>query len=263
MTEHETHHNSAHTPSHEPHQEKKSSSGNNLSIPVAIVVAGFLIAGAILYTDRGSVKADGVNIPARGAVGADSAQATPEDLALRPDDHILGNPSADVLVIEYSDPECPFCKRFHGTMQQIMDTYAKAGNVAWVYRHFPLDQLHPKARKEAEAMECANELGGATTFWKYTNRLYELTPSNNGLDAATLPQIAGELGLDTTKFNVCLSSGKYKDRVDRDFQNGVKVGVSATPTSIIWNKKTNKQSTIAGAYPFENIKTIIGQVVGQ
>lgn len=101
-------------------------------------------------------------------------------------DHIAGNPQADLLIIEYSDPECPFCKRFHETMTQVMNEYGKQGKVAWVYRHFPLDSIHSKARHEAEAMECAGEIGGNTKFWEYLNKLEEITPANNQLDPTLL-----------------------------------------------------------------------------
>jgi len=108
-------------------------------------------------------------------------------------DHILGDKNAPVKIVEFSDTECPFCKRFHTTMQQVVKD--NNGQVAWVYRHFPLDQLHSKARKEAEATECAAELGGNEKFWAYLNRLMEVTPANNGLDPAELLTIASYAGL--------------------------------------------------------------------
>ena len=108
-------------------------------------------------------------------------------------DHILGDKNASVKIVEFSDTECPFCKRFHTTMQQVVKD--NNGQVAWVYRHFPLDQLHSKARKEAEATECAAEMGGSEKFWAYLNRIMEVTPSNNGLDPAELPAIAAYVGL--------------------------------------------------------------------
>lgn len=96
------------------------------------------------------------------------------------DDYALGDPSAALTIIEYSDLECPFCKTFHATMQRVFDAYP--GQIYWVYRHFPLDSIHPKARKEAEAAECAGELKGNDAFWKYIDTLFEQTPSNNGFD---------------------------------------------------------------------------------
>ncbi len=236
---------------------------DSLSIPLAIVFSGILVAGAIFLSEKQAPTQPVAlaQIPTREQAGADSANAPVDLLALKSDDHVLGNPNADVLIIEYSDPECPFCKRFHTTMLQVMDQYGKSGQVAWVYRHFPLDQLHPKARKEGEALECANELGGNESFWKYTDRLYEITPANNGLDLAELPKIATTVGLDAVKFNACLDSGKYAARVQRDFESGANLGVRGTPYSVIWNRKTGKQMPMNGAYPFENIKTMLGLVI--
>lgn len=92
-------------------------------------------------------------------------------------DPVVGNPKAKISLIEYSDFECPFCKRFHQTMQQVMA--AHGDNVRWAYRHFPLDSLHRKARPEALAAECAGEQG---KFWEFTNSVFEVTPSNDGMD---------------------------------------------------------------------------------
>jgi protein-disulfide isomerase len=234
---------------------------DNLSIPIAIVIAGALVAGAIIFSD--SPKSAGQaadNIATRNQVGADTDTADASILAIRPDDHVLGNPNADVLIIEYSDTECPFCKQFHVTMKEIMDQYGKTGSVAWIYRHFPLDQIHPKARKEAEALECVNELGGNDAFWRYLDRIFEITPANNGLDLTQLPVLAKEVGIDVNRFNSCLSSGKYADRVESDFADGVVLGVKGTPYSIVWNRKTGKQMPLNGAYPFTNVKAILGAV---
>jgi len=101
-------------------------------------------------------------------------------------DHLRGNPDADVKLVEYSDTECPFCQRFHATMLQVMAEYEKGGKVAWVYRYFPLDQLHSKARHEAVATECAFKIGGIEKFWAYLDTIEKITPTNNGLDQALL-----------------------------------------------------------------------------
>jgi len=255
------HENKQHENHDAPAGKKKKE--DNLSIPLAIVFAGVLIAGAIIFSEKTAPAAVAlpVEAPARQQAGADAENAPVELLALKADDHILGNPNADVLIIEYSDTECPFCKRFHETMLQVMAQYGKSGQVAWVYRHFPLDQLHPKARKEAEALECAGELGGNNGFWKYTDRLYEITPANNGLNESQLPEIAAYAGLDVAAFSKCLASGKFAERVNRDFESGANIGVRGTPYSVVWNRKTGKQLPLNGAYPFENVKTILGLVI--
>lgn len=174
-------------------------------------------------------------------------------------DHIRGERLARVLLIEYSDLECPFCKRFHPTAQKAVDEYK--GEVAWVYRHFPLDQIHSKADKEAEAVECAAELGGEDGFWKLTGKIYEVTPSNNGLNLDDLPKLAGEVGLDQAKFKTCLDSGKYASRVEEDYQSGIKAGVQGTPGNILLDTKTGKTVSIPGAVPFESLKSSIDSLL--
>ncbi|OHA99257.1 MAG: hypothetical protein A3I21_03290 [Candidatus Zambryskibacteria bacterium RIFCSPLOWO2_02_FULL_39_69] len=137
-----------------------------------------------------------------------------------------------------------------------MNEYGKDGKVAWVYRHFPIAELHSKARKESEALECANELGGPGKFWEYTNMLFDITPSNNNLDPAQLPIIAKNVGLDVKAFNTCLSSGKYAAKVEADYQDAVKAGGQGTPNSILISKDGTKV-TVQGAQPYESLKATI------
>lgn len=232
---------------------------DNLSIPLAIVFSGILIAGAILFTEKTAAPVAPVQqVPTREQVGADNETAPLDILTLRDDDHIMGNPKADVVIVEYSDAQCPFCQRFHETMTKVMNDYGKTGSVAWVYRHFPLDQIHPYARKGAEALECANELGGNTGFWKFESELF--SPDTASIAPEALPALATAAGLDAAKFNTCLTSGKWAARVQKDFEDGVQVGVHGTPYSIVWNRKTGKQMPINGALPFDSVKTVLGIV---
>lgn len=224
---------------------------NNVSIPTAIVIAGIIIAIAII-TGKGENSAKNNGNAKNGAI----AEKTIDIKPVNESDHIMGNPDAELAIIEFSDTECPFCKRFHNTVKQVMDENGKEGNVKWVYRHFPLDSIHSKARKEAEATECAAELGGNEKFWKYIDRLFEITPSNNRLDLAQLPEIAEYAGLDKTKFEECLSSGRNAQKVEDDYQDGIKAGVRGTPYSVIINKKTGEKVVVGGAFPY--IETNIG-----
>jgi len=193
------------------------------------------------------------------AAGAPSFGSADQVDKLRQDDHIRGDKNARMLLIEYSDLECPFCKRFHPTAQQIVDEYK--GQVAWVYRHFPLDQIHQKADKEAEAVECAYELAGNDGFWKLTDKIFEVTPSNNGLNLDDLPKLAGDVGLNQSAFKTCLDSGKMAAHVESDFQSGAKAGVTGTPGNILLDTKTGKTKLIPGALPFENFKTEIDSML--
>lgn len=175
-------------------------------------------------------------------------------------DHIRGNPDAPVKVVEYSDFECPFCKSFHPAMKQVLDEYGKDGYVAVVYRHFPLDSLHSKARKEAQASECANEIGGNDAFWAYADRLFDIAPSNDRLDLTLLPKIAEEIGLDRAKFETCLTGdargGKYADHIEADYQNATASGGTGTPYTVVI-AANGKTFPINGAQPYRVIKQII------
>jgi protein-disulfide isomerase len=176
------------------------------------------------------------------------------------EDHIRGNPNAPVKIVEFSDFECPFCKSFHATMKQVMGDYEKDGKVAWVYRHFPLDQIHSKARKEAQAAECAAEQGGNTAFWAYADRLFEIAPSNNRLDLALLPTVAKDTGLDQAKFETCLTGdqrgGKFATHIEANLQDAMASGGTGTPYSLVIGAKGHI-FPVNGAMPYEAVKAII------
>ncbi len=223
-------------------------------MPIAVVIAGALIAGAVIYSGGKTTNGNIANAPQQQV--AQQTGDLEQMIPVTSKDHIRGDINAPVKIVEYSDTECPFCKRFQETMNELMDTYGKEGKVAWVYRHFPIDQLHSKARKEAVAMECANELGGNDKFWEYADRLYEITPANNGLDLAELPKIAEYVGLDKTKFNTCLASTKYDKHIQDEVENAQATGGNGTPWSIVVGKN-GKKYPLSGAQPISAIKQLI------
>lgn len=142
-------------------------------------------------------------------------------------------------------------------MQQAIDEYGKSGKVAWVYRHFPLDSIHSNARPEAVAAECAGELGGGGAFWKYVDRFFEVTPSNNQTNIETvLPQIAREFGLDEAGFASCRASGKYDQHIQDDLDNAIATGGDGTPWSIIVTE-SGKKYPLSGAQPYKAVKQLI------
>jgi protein-disulfide isomerase len=175
-------------------------------------------------------------------------------------DHIYGNPKAEVSLIEYSDFECPFCKRFHPTAKQVVDSYD--GRVNWVYRHFPLAFHNPGAQKQAEASECAAALGGNEAFWRYADGIYARTRSNgNGFPLDGLVPLAEEIGLDANAFRACLESGKFTARVLEDYENGIKIGISGTPGNILLNNQTGDVVVRAGAVPAANLKSALDELL--
>lgn len=207
----------------------------------AIIIAGLLIAGAVLLKDSTG-----------GQTATSGGTDTPKNVNIRPvskNEHITGNINGKIVIVEYSDLECPFCKVFHNTMRQVLKANT---NVAWVFRHYPIPQLHPKAFRESEAAECAWEQGGNDAFWAYIDRIFEITPSNNGLLDAQLPEIANYIGLDVNTFNACLASGKFTQKIQADIDDGVVAGVNGTPSSfiIVGGKVID---TIPGAQPYDSV----------
>lgn len=159
-------------------------------------------------------------------------------------DHIRGNFDAPVVLIEFTDFECPYCARHHATMQQIMQTYGD--KTAWVIKHFPLS-FHPNAQKAAEASECAGDQG---KFLEYADLLTENQPN---LSNDLFINLAERLKLNLNDFKTCLDSGKYQNKVQSDLAEGSAKGVEGTPATFV-----NGQ-LVSGAVPFEMIKSIIDQ----
>lgn len=221
----------------------------SLSIPIAIIIAGALIAFGIYMTGSKS------SVTTQGA-----PEQLPENTIEAPGiaDHLLGNPKAPIVIVEYSDIECPFCKQYHNTLHLLLNEYEEGGKVAWAYRHFP---VHNNSAKEAEAAECAAELGGNSAFWNYLDKIFEMTPSNDGLDLAKLPEIAQSVGLNVTSFNTCLSSGKHAARVAAHFQDMKDNAVRGTPYAAIFAKGELVHEVREGAVPYDYLKAIIDDVL--
>lgn len=177
-------------------------------------------------------------------------------------DHVYGNPDAVISLIEYSDFECPFCKSYHPNPKQVVDD--SDGGVNLVYRHYPLGFHNPGAQKQAEASECAADLGGNDAFWKYTDAIYERTTSNGkGFPIENLVPLAEELGLDGEQFRACLDSEKYAQRVKDDLSEGTASGITGTPGTIILNNETGEVRLASGALPAAQIQAKIEELLPQ
>lgn len=207
-----------------------NNNNNAFLIAGSIVAAGALIAIGIYFAPT---SAPAQNETADGSTANDSLNVASIDNApVTDEDYIRGSSTAAVTILDYSDLECPFCKRFHNVMKRLQDKYS-GEELAWVYRHFPLEQLHSKAPTEAHAAECAAELGGQQAFWDYTDRVFEVTPSNNGLDLDRLPEIAEEIGLERQAFVQCQESDRHQNKVQADLDDARAAGGSGTPFVII------------------------------
>jgi len=154
-----------------------------------------------------------------------------------------GPEGAPVTIVEFSDFHCPFCKQVLPTLTQLQSQYGD--KVKLVFRDFPIDQLHPGARKGHEAARCANEQG---KFWAYHDLLFANAPK---ADPAQLKGYAQEAGLDVGAFEQCVASGKYQAAVQKDIEEGSRAGVTGTPAFFINGR------LLSGAQPLENFSRII------
>lgn len=167
----------------------------------------------------------------------------PVDVAVGDKDHIRGNKNAEVTLIEFSDFQCPFCSRYEPTITQALAEYGDKIRV--VYKHFPLDSIHPQARPAAEASECAAAQG---KFWEYHDELFA---NQETLSNSYYGEAAKKLGLDVNKFNTCVTSGAGKAKVDADYQQGIQAGVQGTPHTLV------NGIAVSGAVPYASLKAQI------
>lgn len=215
---------------------------------VLLLVFGWQITGikSQLGGSPASAKVIAQN-PSQPSNDADTGPAPTADIVVTTSDFLKGGKDAKVTIVEYSDFECPFCGRAFPTVEQVMETYGD--DVRLVYRHFPLNSIHPQAQKAAEASECAADQG---KFWDYHDKLFA---NQDGVSAGVtqFKKWAVELGLNAAKFNSCLDSGDKAAAVQEDADSGSAAGVTGTPAFFI------NGVSVVGAQPFSTFKQVIDE----
>lgn len=173
-------------------------------------------------------------------------------------DHILGDASAPVTLVEYSDFECPFCKRFHPVVAQLLRE--NPGQIRWVYRHLPLSFHNPGAERQAEASECVAELGGNDAFWKFTDEIYARTRAGgNGFPLDQLLPLAEEVGVRAASFSQCMQSGRMRARVQADAENAQAIGITGTPGGVLFHRDGGVEF-FAGALQLDELRQLVERV---
>jgi|SRR6056297_1566105 len=234
---------------------------NSILIPVAILAGFGLVAAAIFFSGSGQPQYVVDNGPTENQVQPEDS-GDPENInPVTEDDWIRGNPNAPIQIVEFSDYDCPFCKNFHDTMKQIMAEYGPSGQVSWVYRHFPLAQLHPNAPRIALAAECVGNLGGNEAFWTFSDLVFDERGTNEPTNITRLEEFAVTSGVDATAFNNCVENEEYLDDVQADFDNAVAVGGRGTPHSIVI--VGDQTGVINGAQPYGAVKQIVDNLLAQ
>jgi len=220
-------------------------------------VVGFFVLLSMVIKNSNSIVAQTESVQS-GQPSKASETAQVRIAPVTDEDWYRGAKNARVTIVEYSDLECPFCQKFHPIMQQVIDTYGD--QVKWVYRHYPLVSLHSKAPKEAEAAECAGELGGNEKFWAFVDRLFEVSPANNGFNLAELPDVAQYVGLDREKFISCLDSGKYANKVRAQTNDAIAAGGQGTPYNVIITPE-EELIPVSGMVPYAQIASFLDQIL--
>jgi protein-disulfide isomerase len=235
----------------EPNTQQESSA----AIPLAIVIGFAMIAVAIFFTSGSDAPAPVAEAPTQAGAAASTIRPVTES------DYILGNPNAPIVMIEYSDYDCPFCKQFHATMHQILDEYGVTGRLAWVYRQFPLVDLHPNATNLSEAALCVGDIGGNSAFWTFSDIVFESRQDTEFTNITKLPEFAVAAGVDKALFNDCVASDRMLDDLKADMADGLAAGAQGTPYTVI--KVGNQQAVINGAQPYDVVKGIVANLFEQ
>jgi protein-disulfide isomerase len=214
-----------------------------------LVLSAIILAGAVLFSSSfiakslkgssGSLAA--IQVPTGQNVnpGQPTAPTGPVEIKSRSGEPVMGNKNAKVTIVEFADFQCPYCKQyFQNTFEQIKKNYIDTGKVKYVYRHFPLTQIHQNAEIAAVAAECANEQG---KFWEMHDVLFKNGQSDGtGLDKTSLDKYGNDLGLNKgtmgfgkNKFSQCLQNPETLKIVQADNTEGVSAGVSGTPSFFV------------------------------
>lgn len=215
-----------------------------LSPSVSIIIAGALIAGAVVFTNT---RAAG---PAQNAQDQQVPSTETSVRAPSMADHIIGSPDAPIVLIEYSDFQCPYCNLVHPTLKRLVSE--SNGQIAWVYRHFPLESIHPEARPAAMASECVFEQLGNEAFWSFGDTMFS---NQDKMNAAFYEQTAVALGANLSQFKSCMASNKYANRIDTDSAEVMQNGGQGTPYTVLYDKKG--QVGVSGALPYETFSAVI------
>lgn len=196
----------------------------------------------------------------RELVAAKYAKYELAESSVPEDKSIYGSLAARFTLVEFSEVECPFCKRFHQTAKQIVD--ASKGNVNWQWKHFPLDFHNPAANTQALAAECVREQRGNRGFWVFLDDVFKQS-RGGGQGVPNLAEIVTGVGADLTMVEQCLDEERYDQKLAQDIRQAKTYGISSTPVTIIVDNSTGRSQMITGAQPAEAVMAVIRKMVAE
>ena len=221
----------------------------------ALLVVSLFTGGFGMGDNNPTITGGAVGIPTNPTPTPDPTPSQVK-VEIEANDPVLGDKDASVTIVEFSDFQCPFCERaYSGAVAEFKNSdYFKNGDVNLVFKHFPLNSIHPFAQKAAEASECANRQG---KFWEYHNKLFE---NQAALDIPSLKKYAADLKLDATKFNKCLDGGEAAGEVNKETTQASNAGGRGTPYFVVINNKDKTTQAVSGAVPFAQFTSAIEAV---
>ncbi|CAN5145352.1 hypothetical protein BH11PAT4_BH11PAT4_8500 [soil metagenome] len=181
---------------------------------------------------------------------------------LRDTDRIDGSRTADIILLEYSDLECPFCKDLNATITTLKQEYGD--QLSHVFRHLPIASLHQNAPMEAEAAECVAEQGGNAAFFKFTNAVF-VGSKSNGLSytEADMQTLAGSLGLNSATLKTCMDSNRTIAAVDVTIKEAKTMGMTGTPTWFLIRTSDGMTKQATGAKKIDAVRDVINEMLGK
>lgn len=230
---------------------------DSFMVPLAIVLAGVIVAGAIFFTNKGTGTNDLSN-PSNDNAAAPTQEEFPEASTTIADAPYLGDKKkAKLAIVEYNDYQCSYCQRHDKeTKDQLIKDYVDTGKAIYVFREFPLDFHGQLAIDSANAALCVNDIAGVDKFKEYHSKIYLITSKD------TLTTVAQDMGINMDKFNKCLADEKFQANVDKGLADGTAAGVQGTPgfvVGILDEDGTVTGKLVAGAYPYDSFAKILDE----
>jgi protein-disulfide isomerase len=238
------------------HKIKHLFSTIRLTTPSAIIISAIILAGS--HLGYGFIMSNS------------SSSATPttafKGRTVDGTDLITGNKKASVILVEYSDSECPFCAQLHPTIKKIQEDYAS--KLGFVYRYFPLTTIHLNSFEEARAIHCVGQSSDAVKRQAYIDQMfdYKFQKRNMLLEKGQKEQMAKAVGVNEAQFTACMQSQESSDAINASIKDGITAGVQGTPATfvLIKNRKGYEvASFVDGARPYEYFKAVIDEALAR
>ena len=255
---------------------------DKLLIPFAILLAGLMIALAVIFSLRNAPAKTTTDTTGSTTTGTTGTTGTPTatgdgsaSISLDNDPYIGDKSKAKIAIVEFSDYECPYCQMFfQQTEADVLKNYIDTNKAILVYRDYPLSFHEPNATHESMAANCVFDQGGNAMYWKYHDLLFQNTKANGAGLATTasgetdaLKKYAGQVGADVNKFMTCYNSNKYADEITKDEADGTAAGITGTPGFIIgkFDSSGNIKNgvVLSGAYPYANFQVVLDSLLAQ